>query len=82
MASQSLYVAPLSSATGLRSYGLGVEPLLVHVTEELAGSCSIGDVVEVTGVAALQPSVDTKGAAGAARLQVRALATGSSQQGS
>ncbi len=65
---QCIYLAPLSSATGASSYGLGTEPLLVHTEEELAGSCSIGDIVEVTGTAYLQ--ADAAGGAGAARLQV------------
>lgn len=65
---QCIYLAPLSSATGASSYGLGAEPLLVHTEEELAGSCSIGDVVEVTGAAYLQ--ADAASGAGAARLQV------------
>lgn len=69
---QCLYLAPLSSATGASSYGLGAEPLLVHTEEELAGSCSIGDVVEVTGAAYLQ--ADAANGAGAARLQVCMMA--------
>jgi hypothetical protein len=41
----------------------------VHVEEELAGSCSIGDIVEVTGHAFLHASADAKAGA-AARMQV------------
>jgi hypothetical protein len=44
------------------------------VDEELAGSCSIGDIVEVTGHAFMHASADAKGAA--ARLQVMEAGNG------
>lgn len=53
---QQLWVSELSSATGQHSYGTSRPAMRVELPEHLVASCSLGQVVHITGHALWGPS--------------------------
>lgn len=53
---QQLCVSELSSATGQHGYGTSRPAMRVELPEHLVGSCSLGQVVHITGHAVCSTS--------------------------
>jgi hypothetical protein len=68
---QQLWVSELNSATGRSSYGTSSPALQVQLPEHLVGTCSLGQVVHITGHASC-----TAGLSSIPCIQVRCCARG------